>query len=338
MDDTSFELLIEALNDPDFRKRNAAIKTIVDINEHRAIKPLIDALRIEDHGTQRLAINALGEIGDITAIEALSNVANAGKYPQLVQRSIEQILLRNITSEIDRPPIEDWRKQLEGYNNQHNTNKKRIETLCSAKNDLEQQIRDLLISDLRIKVPALISVQDLIEEYQFSCRMYNALIQRYEDKSYQLKGRLFDLIPRFVKILIKKRIQQNIIRRIDFCRAHGYAYKYFITNCSVIENAVARELIKERTKMIVAHISKIRYTLECTPMNDDDTMVLVGALCDEIKPLNDELSCILETDRGLVENITYLQSRLNWYQSKDSRDRGWYEENKQYLRYTTSKY
>jgi flagellar biosynthesis regulator FlaF len=337
MDDASFELLIEALNDPDFRRRNAAIKTIVDTNEHRAIKPLIDALHIEDHGTQRLAINALGEIGDITAIESLSNVADAGKYPQLVQRSIEQILLRDITSEMDRPPIEDWRKQLEDYNNQHNTNKKRIGTLCSAKKDLEQQIRNLLISDLRIKVPALISVQDLIEEYQFSCRMYNALIQRYEDKSYQLKGRLFDLIPRFIKLLVKKRIQQNIVRRIDFCRAHGYAYTYFITNCSVIENAMARELIEDRTKMIVADISKIRSTLECTPMNGD-TIVLVGALCGEIKPFNDELSSILETDHGLVENITHLQSKLDWYQYKDSRDREWYEENKQYLRYTTSKY
>ena len=220
MDDASFELLIEALNDPDFRKRNAAIKTIVDLSEHRAIKPLIDALRIEDHGTQRLAINALGEIGDITAIEALSSVAKSGKYLQLVQRSIEQILLRNITSELERPPIDDWRGQLEDYNNQHDANKKRIETITSAKNDIGQQIRDLLISDLKQKAQPLICAQDLIEEYQFLYQLYNALIQRYENKLYLLKERLFDLVPRFVKIYVKERIQQNIVHRINFSRTH----------------------------------------------------------------------------------------------------------------------
>ncbi|CVK32490.1 HEAT repeat domain-containing protein [Methanoculleus bourgensis] len=336
-DDVSFELLTKALSDSDFRKRNAAIKTIVETNERRAIKPLINALHIEDHGTQRLVINALGEIGDITAIEALSNVAKAGKYPQLVQRSIEQISLRNKISEIDRPPIDDWRKQLEDYNDQHNINKKWIETINSAKKDLEQQIRDLLISDLRKKAQPLISVQDLIEEYQFSYRMHNALIQRYEDKLYQLKGRLFDLVPRFVKIRVKERIQQSIMRRVNFCRTHVYGYKFFITNCSVIENAVARELIKDRTKMIVVDISKIRYTLECTPMNND-TISIVGVLCDEIKMLNDELSCILEKDRGLAEDITHLHSKLDWYLFKDSRDREWYEENRLYLLRTTSKY
>lgn len=337
MDDASFELLIEALNDPDFRKRNAAIKTIVDLSEHRAIKPLIDALRIEDHGTQRLAINALGEIGDITAIEALSCVAKSGKYPQLVQRSIEQILLRNITSELERPPIDDWRGQLEDYNNQHDANKKRIETITSAKNDIGQQIRDLLISDLKQKAQPLICAQDLIEEYQFLYQLYNALIQRYENKLYLLKERLFDLVPRFVKIYVKERIQQNIVHRINFSRTHMDAYKYLIINCSVIENAVARELIKDRTKMIIADISKMRYTLECAPMNDE-TIVIVGVLFDKIKTLNEELGCLFETDRSLVEKITYLQSKLNWYQSKDLQDREWYEENKRYLRHTTSKY
>lgn len=337
MDDASFELLIEALNDPDFRKRNAAIKTIVDLSEHRAIKPLIDALRIEDHGTQRLAINALGEIGDITAIEALSCVAKSGKYPQLVQRSIEQILLRNITSELERPPIDDWRRQLEDYNNQHDANKKRIETITSAKNDIGQQIRDLLVSDLKQKAQPLICAQDLIEEYQFLYQLYNALIQRYENKLYQLKERLFDLVPRFVKIYVKERIQQNIVHRINFSRTHMDAYKYLITNCSVIENAVARELIKDRTKMIIVNISKMRYILECAPMNDE-TIVIVGVLFDKIKTLNEELGYLFETDRSLVEKITYLQSKLNWYQAKDLQDREWYEENKQYLRHTTSKY
>lgn len=337
MDDASLELLIEALNDPDFRKRNAAIKTIVDLNEHRAIKPLIDALRIEDHGTQRLAVNALGEIGDITAIEALSSIAKAGKYLQLVQRSIEQILLRNITSELERPPIDDWRRQLEDYSNQHNANKKRIETLSCAKSDIGQQIRDLLVSDLKRKAQPLICAQDLIDEYQFLCQLYDALIQRYENKLYQLKERLFDLIPRFVKTYVKGRIQQSTVHRINFSRTHMDEYKDLITNCGVIENTVARELIKDRTKMIIADISKIRYALECTPMNDD-AIVIVGVLFDKIKTLNEELSCIFETDRSLVEKITYLHSRLNWYQSKDLQDREWYEENKQYLRHTTSKY
>ena len=152
-----------------------------------------------------------------------------------------------------------------------------------------------------------------------------------------MKERLFDLVPRFVKIYVKERIQQNIVHRINFSRTHMDAYKYLIINCSVIENAVARELIKDRTKMIIADISKMRYTLECAPMNDE-TIVIVGVLFDKIKTLNEELGCLFETDRSLVEKITYLQSKLNWYQSKDLQDREWYEENKQYLRHTTSKY
>ena len=87
--------------------------------------------------------------------------------------------------------------------------------------------------------------------------------------------------------------------------------------------------------MIIADISKLRYTLECAPMNDE-TIVIVGVLLDKIKTLNEELGCLFETDRSLVEKITYLQSKLNWYQSKDFQDREWYEENKQYLRHTTS--
>lgn len=136
---------------------------------------------------------------------------------------------------------------------------------------------------------------------------------------------------------MKERIQQDIIHRIKYSRTHVYAYEYLITKCDVIENAVAREQIKDRTKMVIADISKIRYTLERTPMNDD-TVIIVDVLFDEIRTLNDELSCILETDRDVIENITYLQSRLNWHKSKDSQDREWYEENKQYLRNTTSKF
>ncbi len=81
----------------------------------------------------------------------------------------------------------------------------------------------------------------------------------------------------------------------------------------------------------------MRYTLECAPMNDE-TIVIVGVLFDKINTLNEELGCLFETDRSLVEKITYLQSKLNWYQSKDLQDREWYEENKRYLRHTTSKY
>ena len=77
MDPQAFAPLIETLkNDSDFSVRDAAAKALGEINDTRAVDPLIESLNVSNIWIQMGAITALGNMKDPRAVAPLIQKLN----------------------------------------------------------------------------------------------------------------------------------------------------------------------------------------------------------------------------------------------------------------------